>query len=51
MIVGSEFGCLGLKNQAFGKGGIEKISFAETGFLRIPGSNVNDFGWPWDQFS
>ena len=27
MIFGSEFGCLGLQKQAFGKGGIAKISF------------------------
>ena len=27
MIFGSESGCLGLENQAFGKGGIAKINF------------------------
>ena len=29
MIFGSESGCLGLENQAFGKGGIAKISFLQ----------------------
>ena len=51
MIFGSESGCLGLENQAFGKGGIAKSTFAEIGFLMIPGSIFHDFGWPWDQFS
>ena len=27
MIFGSESGCLGLRNQAFGKGGIAKLDF------------------------
>ena len=39
MILGSESGCLGSENQAFGKEGIAKINF------------VHDFGWPWDQIS
>ena len=30
MIFGSESGCLGLENQAFGKGGIAKISFCRN---------------------
>ena len=30
MIFGSESGCLGLKNQAFGKGSIAKISFCRN---------------------
>ena len=47
MIFGSESGCLGLENQAFGKVGIAKINFfAEIGFLMIPGSIFHDFGWP-----
>ena len=30
MIFGSESGCLGLENQAFGKGGIAKINFCRN---------------------
>ena len=30
VIFGSEFGCLGLDNQAFGKGGIAKIDFERS---------------------
>ena len=30
MIFGSESGCLGLENQAFGKGGIAKINFRRS---------------------
>ena len=30
MILGSESGCLGLENQAFGKGGIAKINFCRN---------------------
>ena len=30
---------------------LQKSTFAEIGFLVIPGSFFHDFGWPWDQFS
>ena len=47
-----QVGCLGLENQAFGKGGILQIStFAEIRFLTIPGTIFQDFEFPWDQFS
>ena len=42
--VGSEFGCLGLQKQAFGKRGMQKSTFTKIGFLMIPGSIFHDFG-------
>ena len=42
MILGCESGCLGLKNQAFGNGGIAKINFTGIGLLMIPGSIFDD---------
>ena len=51
MIFGSEFGCLGLETQAFGKGGIAKISFCRNWIYHDSRDNFYDFWWPWDQFS
>ena len=48
MIFRFESGCMGLKNQAFCKGSITEINFAEIGCLTIP--IFHDLGWPWDQF-
>ena len=39
MIFGSESGCLGLENQAFGKGGIAKINFCRNWISHV--SRVN----------
>ena len=55
-ILGSECGCLGLQNQAFGVGGIAKTSFSHMlGLCRFWchfymvfdgfGTNLNDFWW------
>ena len=30
---------------------LQKSTFAEVGFLMMPGSVFHDFGLPWDQFS
>ena len=30
---------------------LQRSTFAEIGFLMIPGSVFHGFGWPWDQFS
>jgi hypothetical protein len=30
---------------------LQKSTFAQIGFLMIPGSIFHDFWWPWDQFS
>ena len=48
MIFGSESWCLGLENQAFGKGSIAKLTFAQIVSLMIPGLIFLDF---WHQFS
>ena len=50
-ILGSESGCLGLQNQAFGVEGIAKISFSHVGIMSILvcdgfGTNFDDFWWP-----
>ena len=56
-ILGSESGCLGLQNQAFGVEGIAKISFSHmSGLCRFWchfymvfdgfGTNFDDFWWP-----
>ena len=48
MIFGSEIGCPGMQKQAFGMGEswkvLQKSTFAEIGFLMIPGSIFHDFG-------
>ena len=56
-ILGSEYGCLGLQNQAFGVEGIAKTSFSHMlGLCRFWchfymvfdgfGTNFDDFWWP-----
>ena len=56
-ILGSESGCLGVQNQAFGVGGIAKTSFSHmSGLCRFRchfymvfdgfGTNFDDFWWP-----
>ena len=49
-ILGSEYGCLGLQNQAFGVEGIAKTSFSHMSgcFYMVFdgfGTNFNDFWW------
>ena len=44
MILGSESGCLGSQNQAFGKGGIAKINFRRN---LIPYDSRVHFSWFW----
>ena len=39
------------KNKHLAREVLQKSTFAEIGFLMIPGSIFHDFGWPWDQFS
>ena len=39
------------KNKHLAWNVLQKSTFAEIGFLVIPGSIFHDFGWPWDQFS
>ena len=41
MIFGSESGCLGLENQAFGKGGIAKTSFCRNWIFHDSSSNFS----------
>ena len=49
-ILGSESGCLGLQNQAFGVGGVAKKQlFTYVGILLILVSFLHGFRWPWDQ--
>ena len=39
MILGFESGCLGLENQAFGKGGIAKINFCRNWISHVSRAN------------
>ena len=38
------------KNKNLAREVLQKSTFAEIGFLMIPGPIFHDFGWPWDQF-
>ena len=44
MILGSESGCLGSENQAFGMDGIAKINFRRNWISHVPRVN---FSWFW----
>ena len=48
MIFGSESGCLGLENQAFGIGSIAKISFCRSWISHDASAILYDFECPWD---
>ena len=49
--LGLNFGVWDWKNMHLAWKVLQKSTFAEIGFLVIPGSFFHDFGWPWDQFS
>ena len=46
MVFGSESGCLGLENKHLAWDFLQQSTFAEIGFLMLPGSSFHDFGWP-----
>ena len=49
-ILGSESGCVGLQNQAFGVGGVAKNQlFTYVGIMSILVSFLHGFRWLWDQ--
>ena len=50
MVFWFESGRLSLQNHAFGVRSMRKLTFAEVGFLMIPGFIFHDSGWAWDQF-
>ena len=49
--VGLNLGVWDCKNKHLARDVLQKSTFAEIGFLMIPGSIFHDFGWPLDQFS
>ena len=49
--LGLNLGVWDWKNKNLAWKVLQKSTFAEIGFLVIPGSFFHDFGWPWDQFS
>ena len=49
--LGLNLGVWDCKNKDLAREVLQKSTFAEIGFLIIPGSIFHDFGWPWDQFS
>ena len=51
MIWGSESGCLGWENQAFGRESIAKINSCRNWISHVSRVIFYDFGWSWDQFS
>ena len=51
MIFGSESGCLGLENQAFGMRCVAKIHFRRSWMSHDSRVYFFYFGWLWDQFS
>ena len=49
--LGLNLGVRACKNKHLAWKVLQKSTFAEIGFLVIPGSFFHDFRWPWDQFS
>ena len=49
--LGLNLGVRDCKNKHLAWKVLQKSTFAEIGFLVIPGTFFHDFGWPWDQFS
>ena len=50
-LLGLNFGVWDWKNKHLARELLQKSTFAEIGFLMIPGSISHDFGKPWDLFS
>ena len=48
--LGLDVGVQDCKNNHLAWKVLQKSTFAEIGFLMIPGSIFHDFGSPWDQF-